>query len=120
MEAKQIKLMNGQAVSLRAGIHNHIKKTYGSFDLGIKVPSSLMRSLMLNLLLRSTKIYHIEHYPAITQQSDKVIILMPIKKMLQINHNTEVFTAIPSEFFQIKKVYSQFLFPNFVDSFLFF
>lgn len=77
MEAKQIKLMNGQAVSLKAGIH---KKTYGSFDLGIKVPSSLMRSLMLNLLLRSTKIYHIEHYPASTQQSDKVIILMLINK----------------------------------------
>lgn len=28
--------------------------TYGSFDLGIKVPSSFIRSLMLNLLLRST------------------------------------------------------------------
>lgn len=28
--------------------------TYGSFDLGIKVPSSFIRSLILNLLLRST------------------------------------------------------------------
>ena len=38
--------------------HSHTQtqtvSTHGSFDLGIKVPSSLMRSLMLNLRLRST------------------------------------------------------------------
>lgn len=35
--------------------------TYGSFDLGIKVPSSLIRSLMLNLRLRSTERVHREN-----------------------------------------------------------
>lgn len=30
-------------------------KTHGSLDLGMRVPSSLMRSLMLNLRLRSTE-----------------------------------------------------------------
>lgn len=39
----------------------HRKHTYGSFDLGINVPSSLMRSLMLNLRLRSTRIYQIKY-----------------------------------------------------------
>lgn len=34
--------------------HSILGNTYGSFDLGIKVPSSFIRSLILNLLLRST------------------------------------------------------------------
>lgn len=48
------------------------KYTYGSFDLGIKVPSSLMRSLMLNLRLRSTKMYHMEHTLSTKQLGEEV------------------------------------------------
>lgn len=40
--------------------------------MGIKVPSSLMRSLMLNLRLRSTKMYHMEHTLSTQQPGEAV------------------------------------------------
>lgn len=43
--------------------------------MGIKVPSSLMRSFMLNLRLRSTKICHIEHTLS-TQQPVKAVFVV--------------------------------------------